>query len=80
LLVEVSDSSLHYDRDIKVPLYARYGVAEVWIVDVQHDCLLAFRDLASGQYRTATSTPRPGLTALTSLPDVSIDLGKLFDA
>ena len=80
LLVEVSDSSLHYDRDVKVPLYARYGVAEVWIVDLQHDCLLTYRDRANGQYRTATSTAHPGLTALTSLPDISIDLGKLFDA
>lgn len=35
LFIEVSDSSLPYDREIKLPLYARSGVLEVWIVDLQ---------------------------------------------
>jgi Uma2 family endonuclease len=34
LLVEVSDTTLRYDRDIKLPLYARTGIPEVWIVDL----------------------------------------------
>src|SRR5688572_28169459 len=34
LVIEVSDTTLRYDRDIKVPLYARHGVPEVWVVDV----------------------------------------------
>lgn len=34
-LVEVADSSLGYDREIKLPLYARHGVAEVWLVDLR---------------------------------------------
>lgn len=35
LLVEVADSSLGYDRSIKLPLYARHGIAEVWILNLQ---------------------------------------------
>jgi Uma2 family endonuclease len=35
LVVEVADTSLPYDRNIKVPLYARAGVSEAWIVDVR---------------------------------------------
>jgi len=34
LLVEVSESSLAFDREVKLPLYARHGIPEVWIVDV----------------------------------------------
>ena len=34
LLVEIADTTLAYDRDIKVPLYARHGIAEVWLVDL----------------------------------------------
>ncbi len=35
-LVEVSDSSLQFDREVKLPLYARHGVPEVWVVNVQN--------------------------------------------
>jgi Uma2 family endonuclease len=35
LLVEVADSSLRYDRAVKLPLYGRHGIAEVWIVDLE---------------------------------------------
>lgn len=34
LVVEVADTTLGWDRGVKVPLYARAGVAEVWVVDV----------------------------------------------
>jgi Uma2 family endonuclease len=34
LLVEVSDSTLAYDKNVKLPRYARAGVVEVWIVDL----------------------------------------------
>jgi len=34
LLAEVSETSLAYDRGVKLPLYARFGVPEVWIVDL----------------------------------------------
>ncbi len=34
LLIEVADSSLRYDREVKIPRYARAGVPEVWLVDL----------------------------------------------
>lgn len=34
LVIEVADSSLAYDRDVKLPLYAHVGVPEVWIIDL----------------------------------------------
>ena len=37
LIVEVSDSTLAYDRDIKLPRYARAGIPEAWIVDLAND-------------------------------------------
>ena len=40
LLIEVSDTSLVYDRDVTVPLYARDGVPEVWVVDLTGDVVL----------------------------------------
>jgi Uma2 family endonuclease len=43
LVVEVADASADYDRQVKLPLYARYGVAEVWLVDLEGRCLEVYR-------------------------------------
>lgn len=40
LLIEVSDTTLEYDREVKVPLYARAGVPEVWLVDLAGERVL----------------------------------------
>jgi Uma2 family endonuclease len=37
LLVEVSDSTLSFDRAIKLPLYAKAAIPEVWIINLQED-------------------------------------------
>ncbi len=39
LVIEVSDTTLRYEREIKIPLYARHGVPEAWIVDLRNDRL-----------------------------------------
>lgn len=44
LLVEVADSSIDYDRQVKTPIYARSNIAEVWIVDLTRDCLIVYRE------------------------------------
>ncbi|ACY48100.1 Uma2 family endonuclease [Rhodothermus marinus] len=43
LVVEVSETSLAYDREVKVPLYARAGVPEAWVVDVEGRALWVYR-------------------------------------
>ena len=79
LLIEVSDSTLRYDRDVKVPLYARHGVPEVWIVDLQHGRMLFYASLADGEYRKQSSVDRPGVTPLAALPGVSVDLSGVLE-
>jgi Uma2 family endonuclease len=37
LLIEVADTSLSYDREVKLPLYARAGIAEAWLVDLSEE-------------------------------------------
>lgn len=43
LLVEVADTSLAYDREVKVPTYARHGVPEVWIADLEGSVVEIYR-------------------------------------
>jgi Uma2 family endonuclease len=41
--VEVSDSSLAYDRDVKIPLYAESGIREAWLIDLNSKTTFAYR-------------------------------------
>jgi Uma2 family endonuclease len=43
LVIEVADSSLAFDRDVKGPLYAEAGIPEYWILDLNGECLLVHR-------------------------------------
>jgi Uma2 family endonuclease len=78
LVIEVSDSTLLYDRQIKVPLYARHGVPEVWIVDAEDSQLHCFRSLVAGEYTRISSTAEPGCIAIDGLDGVTADLTSLF--
>lgn len=50
LLVEVSDSSLSFDRDVKLPVYAAAGVPEVWVVNLVDRVLEVHRAPERGGY------------------------------
>lgn len=51
LVVEVADSSLRVDRDYKVPLYARHGIPEVWLWDLNANRLDVYQHPQSDSYR-----------------------------
>ena len=57
LLIEVSQTSLSYDRKVKLPLYARHGVPEVWILNIGDSVVEVYRDPKDDTYRP-TPTPR----------------------
>jgi Uma2 family endonuclease len=51
LLIEVSDSTIEYDREIKKNLYAEAGIVELWIVNLQDETVECYSQLKNGQYR-----------------------------
>lgn len=78
LIVEVADTSLAYDTQIKLPLYARHGVPEVWLVDLPNRRLIVHRTpTAAGFQDVQTLTDLSVVTPLL-LPGVTIDLSGLF--
>lgn len=58
LVIEVSDTTLEYDRRVKVPLYARAGIPEVWVVNLPEERIEVYSDPAGGVYQTVTSHAR----------------------
>jgi Uma2 family endonuclease len=78
LVVEVAEASLAYDRKVKLPLYAVRGIPEVWIIDVVNRMFSMYSEPTSGTYAKAETTDRPGVVRLAALPDVTVDLTRLF--
>lgn len=79
LLVEVADTSLAYDRDVKIPLYARCGVPEVWLVDLESRAVEVYRDPGAAGYRGVERLTEPAAELRTdSLPRLSLRLDALL--
>lgn len=73
LLIEVSDSTLSFDRQRKMPLYARHGIAEYWILNVRDRQLEVHHTLVNGAY-AAVSALLPGTAVcLQAFPDLPFD-------
>jgi Uma2 family endonuclease len=79
LIVEVSESSLRHDQKVKVPLYARHNIPEVWVVDVAAPRIHFFHTLEAGRYTHISSTMAPRPVALQSLAGLNVDLTGLLD-
>lgn len=78
LLIEVSESSTRYDREVKIPLYAKHGIPEVWLVDLEARLLSIHTKPSGGTYRSVQTTEQPGRITISELEPVSIDLSRLF--
>jgi Uma2 family endonuclease len=68
LVVEVSDTSLAYDRKVKSGLYAEAGIPEYWLVDVAADCLLVWSDPERAIYRSHVRRARGQRISPVRLP------------
>ncbi len=78
LAIEVSESTLRYDRQTKMPLYARHGIPELWIIDAEGEALHVFRHASAGTYADVLSDDKPGAVPLGGLPGVTFDLSSPF--
>ncbi len=78
LLVEVADTSLRFDRMVKLPLYARAGIAEMWIVDVTRRGLNAYRTPAGDEYRDTATYSAGDRLALALDPEIVVTLDLMF--
>jgi Uma2 family endonuclease len=78
LVIEVSDTTVRYDLNVKTPLYARHGVPEVWIMDLPKRRLHVFGSLAGDVYTETRTHDAPGKTAITAVPGLFVDLSPIL--
>lgn len=78
LVVEVSDTTINYDRAVKAGIYAQLGVREYWIADLNTQSLLRHTKPTLGIYREVTSFLRGQRLTPELLPDWSIAVDDLL--
>ncbi|MGI8553568.1 MAG: Uma2 family endonuclease [Dehalococcoidia bacterium] len=78
LIVEVSDTTLAYVRDVMVPDYAAAGIPEVWIVDLNGERVLVHRDPRDGRYQHVEVVERGGTVTPLTFPDLSLSVEEIL--
>jgi Uma2 family endonuclease len=77
-VVEVADSSLSYDRTIKLPRFAVAGIPEVWLEDLQHDLLHVYRNPKLEAYETEIVLHPADSASPLAFPDATFRVAELL--
>ncbi len=80
LVMEVADSSIKFDRDIKAPLYAAAGITEYWIVNLIDNRLEIYRQPSGSIYTSIQIVTPPRSISLPEFPEISLNIGDFFPA
>ena len=78
LLIEVSDTTLEYDRTEKLPAYGRAGVAEVWIVNLNETTIEVYREPNFTGYGAKTLLRAGEQANPLAFPDVAVDVAEVL--
>ena len=78
LVIEVADTSVVTDRDVKLPIYARAGVPEVWLLDVATQRLEVHRHPSSNGYQDVHSLQRGESVAPQAFPHLVLTIDALL--
>lgn len=70
LLVEVADSTVRKDREVKIPLYAEDNILEVWLVDINEQCLEVYREPSVNGYQSVQKLESGDTVTIQAFPDV----------
>ena len=72
LIIEVADTSEAYDRRVKGPLYARFGIPEYWLVDLNRDLVMVYRDPTPDGYASSRVFRRGESISPLAFPDLTV--------
>ncbi|MEA5552406.1 Uma2 family endonuclease [Anabaena cylindrica UHCC 0172] len=78
LLIEVADTTIKYDREVKIPLYAEANIPEVWLVDVNQEIIEVYRNPLQGIYQDVQKLVKNKSLSILAFPDVNINVSEIF--
>jgi len=78
LLIEVSDSSIDYDKNVKIPLYAENQISEVWLVNLNDNSVEIYQKPYRNYYQSIQKLSAINIISLNNFPEVEIKISELF--
>jgi Uma2 family endonuclease len=78
LIIEVADSSLAYDRQVKAKIYARSGIADYWVLNVSDRQLHVFREPAEDAYQSEVILDETATISPLQFPAFNIAIGEML--
>ncbi len=78
LLIEVADSSLPFDQNQKLQLYALHGVSEYWLINLTKPCLEIYRKPGDGVYQEKMTLFSSDRISLLHRPDIEIQMSDIL--
>ena len=80
LVVEVADTTAESDRVVNIPLYARAGIPEAWLLDIETDHVDVFRAPGPDAYREVRSVGPGEELSVLALPGLSFAARRIVGA
>jgi Uma2 family endonuclease len=78
LIIEVADSTIAYDRDIKMPLYAANGIPEMWLFDLNQQIIEGYLQPSRSGYKKMQRYEQGEALAINVFPEVIFNWEELF--
>lgn len=78
LIVEVAESSLDFDRDVKGPMYADAGIREYWILNLVDECIEVYRNPQDGAYRDVRTVGRDKTVGMLAFPKIELKVNEIL--
>jgi Uma2 family endonuclease len=78
LVIEVADATLGFDLGTKARLYARAGIVEYWVLDVNGRRMIVHRDPGEGRYTSVVAYAADERVAPLAAPDSRLRVGGAF--
>jgi Uma2 family endonuclease len=78
IIIEVADTSLQKDREIKIPLYASSGISEAWLINLQDSEVEVFWEPAKGKYRLCRRLARGQVLSSPTVQGLSLNVSEIL--
>ena len=78
LLVEVADTTVESDRQVKIPLYAGSGIFEVWLIDINEQSIETYRQPTAAGYQNIQDCRRGQSISPQAFPEISLTVDQVL--